>query len=263
MERSSTYIVGFAAVICLVCGVLVSSAAVSLKDKQKKNAVLDRQKKVLIVGGLLENGAKTSEEQIQTLFEKNIKAEIVSLKTGMSDAKVDTRTYNQRKAVKDPAASVEAPKNNAVGMKRLPKNALVYQRFKNGKLDRLILPMNGQGLWGPLYGYLALGADTNTIKGIIFYEHKETPGLGGEIENPSWMALWPGKLAFSVNKSGKLGKPKIRVVKGPAKSGDQYGIDGLSGATITSRGVSQMIEFWLGKNGFEPYLKRIRAKGGK
>ena len=263
MERSSTYIVGFAAVVCLVCGVLVSSAAVSLKDRQERNALLDRQKKVLIVAGLLENGTDATPDEIQSLFDQNVKSKIIDLKTGAIYTKLDHDSFDQKKYTKDPATSIEAPPNSQIGSKRVPKHAMIYERMKSGKLDRLILPVKGKGLWGPLYGFFALGADTNTIKGIIFYEHKETPGLGGEIENPTWMGLWPGQLAFAVGKGGKLGAPTISVVKGPAKAGDKYGIDGLSGATITSRGVTQMLKFWLGKDGFGPYLARVRAGGGK
>jgi Na+-transporting NADH:ubiquinone oxidoreductase subunit C len=262
MERSNAYIIGFAAAVCLVCGVLVSSAAVSLKDRQETNAVLDRQKKVLIVGGLLENGAPVTPEEIQTLFTENITQKIIDIRTGAIDSAIDIAKFDQGKYTKDPATSFEAPARNLAGTKRLPKHILVYERKKQGKLDRLILPMSGKGLWGPIYGYFALAADTNTIKGIIFYKHQETPGLGGEIENPSWMAQWPGKLAFAVD-DGKIGKPKIQVLKGPAKKGDEYGIDGLAGATITSRGVTGMLSFWLGKNGYEPYLAKIRAGGGK
>jgi Na+-transporting NADH:ubiquinone oxidoreductase subunit C len=263
MERSSTYIVGFAAVVCLVCGVLVSGAAVSLKSKQVENAALDKQKKVLIVGGLLENETTASPEEIQALFKENITAKIIDLKTGKIDSKIDMAKFDQAKYTKDPNTSTKAPARNGTGAKRIPNQVLVYERRKNGKLDRVILPVRGQGLWGPLYGYFALGADTNTIKGIIFYKHQETPGLGGEIENPSWMNQWPGQLVYNVKKDGTFGAVKIRVVKGPAKEGDKYGIDGLSGATITSRGVTNMLKFWLSKNGFDPYLARIRAGGGK
>ena len=260
MERSSGYIIGFAAIVCLVCGVLVSTAAVSLKEQQELNAILDKQKKVLIVGGLLDGDSAASAEEIERLFKENITPKVIDLKTG-AIADVDANTFDQEKATKDPATSVAAPERNDAGAKRLPKHALIYEKKKNGKLDRLILPVSGKGLWGPLYGFFALGADTNTVKGIIFYKHQETPGLGGEIENPNWMSLWPGKLAFAVDGAGTLGQPKIEVKKGPAQAGDKYGIDGLSGATITSRGVTGMLKFWLGDSGFGPYLAQVR-KGG-
>ena len=107
--------------------------------------------------------------------------------------------------------------------------------------------------------FLALNPNARTIRGLTFYEHKETPGLGGEVDNPRWKALWPGRLATDEN-----GVPKISVVKGRAGpvSEDPYHVDGLSGATITSNGVTNLMDFWLGENGFGPYLSKQRAGGG-
>ena len=119
----------------------------------------------------------------------------------------------------------------------------------------LVLPIEGYGLWSTLYGFLALDADTKTIRGLTYYQHLETPGLGGEVDNPSWKALWPGRVAFD-----DTGSPVISVIKGRAGSPqeDPYRVDGLSGATITSRGVTHMLRFWLGEAGFAPYLTRFR-----
>ena len=110
-----------------------------------------------------------------------------------------------------------------------------------------------------LYGYLALAPDARTIVGITFYQHKETPGLGGEVDNPRWKSLWPGRLAYD-----ERGNPAIRVKKGPAGSveEDPYQVDGLSGATITSRGVTNLLRFWLGDDGFGPYLASYRDRAG-
>jgi Na+-transporting NADH:ubiquinone oxidoreductase subunit C len=169
---------------------------------------------------------------------------------------VDPATYDQRKACKDPTASRAAPANNA-GVTRLPKLALVYQRVEGGQVQSLILPIEGKGLWSTLYGYLALATDTTTIEGITFYEHGETPGLGGEIDNPSWKSVWIGRQAFDEN-----WQPAIEVIKGFAGpvAEDPFRVDGLSGATLTARGVSNLVRFWLGEDGFEPYLAALRAE---
>ncbi len=259
MERSSTYIIGFAASVCLVCAIFVSSSAVALKSKQEENKVLDRQKKVLVVSGLIESGGPESADEIRALFAKNIKSRIVDLKSGKYLE--DDPTFDQRKASKDPEQSREV--SNAAQVKRIPHKALVYHKMKQGEVDRLILPIEGKGLWSTLYGFLALGKDANTVKGIIFYEHGETPGLGGEIENPRWMGLWPGKMLFETDANGQAKGPvKIEVQKGQATPGDAYEIDGLSGATITSRGVTHLVHLWVGEDGFGPYLKLFRAEGG-
>jgi len=194
-QYSNAYIIGFATAVCLVCSIVVSTSAVALRERQDRNKVLDRQTKVLVVAGLLAEGQKATPEEVQQLFEGNIVSKIVDLESGEYDVDADAAVYDQRKATKDPALSREAPANSA-GLKRLPKQGLVYQRVEDGEVLSIILPVEGKGLWSTLYGFIALAPDTRTVKGITFYEHGETPGLGGEVDNPSWKALWPGRKAF-------------------------------------------------------------------
>ena len=257
-QYSNAYIVGFATAICLVCSIVVSTSAVALRDRQDHNKLLDRQTKVLVVAGVLKEGDAESPEQIAELFKKNIRTRVVDLATGEYDDSVDPTTYDQRKATKDPELSSIAPPNNA-GLTRLPEKALVYQRTEGGKIESLILPIEGKGLWSTLYGFIALAPDTETIKGITFYEHGETPGLGGEVDNPNWKALWVGRKAYD-----RDWRPAIEVIKGKAgpPAEDPYRVDGLSGSTLTSRGVTHLVRFWLGENGFEPYLERLRSGEG-
>jgi len=254
-QYSNAYVVGFATAVCLVCSIVVSTSAVVLRERQDRNKVLDRQTQVLVVAGLLEEGQKATPEEVERLFEENIQTRLVDLATGEYEDSVDAATYDQRKASKDPSTSRTAPANNA-GVSRLPTLALVYQRVEYDEVQSLILPIEGKGLWSTLYGYLALAPDTTTIEGITFYEHGETPGLGGEIDNPSWKAVWIGRQAFDEN-----WQPAVEVIKGYAGpvAEDPYRIDGLSGATLTARGVSDLVRFWLGEDGFEPYLENFRA----
>ncbi len=256
-QNSNAYIVGFATAVCLVCSIVVSTAAVSLRDRQARNKVLDRQTKVLVVAGVLEEGQSASAEEIEALFEDNIDSRVVDLATGDYDDSVDAATYDQRKASKDPALSSVAPANNA-GITRVPNKALVYRRIEDEQVQSVILPIEGKGLWSTLYGFIALAPDTTTIQGITFYEHGETPGLGGEVDNPSWKGLWVGRKAYDEN-----WQPAIEVMKGTAgpPSQDPYRVDGLSGSTLTARGVTNLVRFWLSESGFDPYLDRIRAQG--
>lgn len=255
-QHSNAYIIGFAAVVCLVCSIIVATSAVVLKERQDRNKVLDRQKKVLIVAGLMEDGQSISPEEVQGLFDANIQIRAIDLETGEFDESVNTVTFDQRKASKDPATSRSAPANTA-GITRLPLKALVYERIEGEEIKLLILPIEGKGLWSTLYGFLALAPDTTTIEGMTFYEHGETPGLGGEIDNPNWKALWKGRSAYDAD-----WQPAITVIKGAAgKPGDDpYRIDGLSGATLTCRGVTALVQFWLSENGFEPFLAKFRAE---
>ena len=131
--------------------------------------------------------------------------------------------------------------------------------LKDGdEIRQLVLPVHGYGLWSTLYGFIALENDLNTIKGLRFYEQGETPGLGGEVDNPKWRQQWKGKRIFDDN-----GELKIQVIHGHVTHNDpeaDYKVDGISGATLTSKGVSNLLRFWLGDRGFGPYLKKLRAE---
>jgi Na+-transporting NADH:ubiquinone oxidoreductase subunit C len=255
MQHSTGYIVGFAVAVCLVCALFVAGSAVSLKDRQDANILLDRQQKVLAVAGLIEDGQKMSAEETAALFDSNVRQKVVDLATGAVDDAIDAATFDQQAVTSDPATSREAPEN-AAKVRRLPNQALVFDVVRDGKRTAMILPIEGYGLWGTLYGYLALAPDARTIVGITFYQHKETPGLGGEVDNPRWKALWPGRLAF--DDRGNVGISVKKGIAGPPDA-DPYQVDGLSGATITSRGVTSLLRFWLGDDGFGPYLATQRG----
>jgi Na+-transporting NADH:ubiquinone oxidoreductase subunit C len=257
-QDSNAYIIGFATVVCLVCSIVVSTSAVALRERQDRNKVLDRQTQVLVVAGLLEARQKTSPENIEDLFEQNIEIRVIDLETGDYEDSIESSTFDQRKATKDPSSSRTAPDNNA-GLTRLPTHSLVYQRVEDDTVTSLILPIEGKGLWSTLYGFIALAPDTTTIQGITFYEHGETPGLGGEVDNPNWKALWVGRRAYDDD-----WVPAIEVIKGAAGpvADDPFRVDGLSGSTLTARGVTNLVQFWLGENGFDPYLEKLRNEGG-
>jgi Na+-transporting NADH:ubiquinone oxidoreductase subunit C len=258
MQHSTGYIVGFAITICLVCALLVAGSAVGLKDRQDANILLDRQKKVLTVAGLMKDGESLEREEISAIFDSSIQQKVIKLKTGEILPEIDSASFDQQAEAGNPETSIRAPEN-AAKVRRLPNNALVFDVLEQGELKALILPIEGYGLWGTLYGYIALAPDARTIVGITFYKHKETPGLGGEVDNPRWKARWPGRLAFD-----DRWNPAIGVKKGVAGSveEDPYQVDGLSGATITSRGVTSLVRFWLGDDGFGPYLTSYRARAG-
>ena len=258
MEFNSRYIVLFAAAVCAFCAIFVAGAAVSLKDRQAANVRLDVQKKVLTLAGLMKEGEDLSREEIGQRYADNIVARAVELETGNYAEDIDADNFDQRARAADPETSREVPRNAATVM-RVPHHAIVFQVAENEKVKSLILPIHCKGLWSTLYGFLALEADSRTIQGIVFYEHGETPGLGGEVDNARWKSLWKGRKAFD-----DQWQPAISVVKGMAGTPeeDPYRVDGLSGATITSRGVSGAMAFWLGDNGFGPYLSKYRSERG-
>ena len=256
--RSVGYILAFAAAVSLVCGVLVSAAAVTLKERQRANAEIERKTNVLLAAGLVAPDEELTPAGVEERFGR-VRGAVVDLETGAEVEGVDPATFDQQKAKLDPELGRSAPVN-AAGIKRVPRYAVVYRVLdESGRTRMVVLPIEGLGLWSTLYGYVAIDADLETVRGLTYYRHGETPGLGGEVDNPRWKGLWPGRRAFSPD-----GEVMIEVIKGSAGPPDQdpYRVDGLSGATITSRGVTQMLRFWLGENGFGPFLERLREESG-
>ncbi len=261
MSRDSilhTFVV--AGALCVVCSVLVSAAAVGLRPKQEANKILDKRKNIIAVAEL-----DDPNKSIDDIFAERIESKIIDLETGeyVDESVVDPMEYDQVEASKDPARSVDIPsREDIAGIGRREKYSFVYVvSGEDGSPEQYVLPVNGKGLWSTLYGFLSLDSDGKTIRGLTFYQHGETPGLGGEVDNPNWKAQWPGKKAF-----GPEGEIQIEVLKGKVVEADpksQYQIDGLSGATITAKGVSQLVRFWLGDNGFGPFLDKHLHEGSE
>jgi Na+-transporting NADH:ubiquinone oxidoreductase subunit C len=255
-KDSPGYIASFALGVCLVCSLGVSSAAIFLKDRQEENAKVDKQKKILDVAGLVRPGQELSNAEVQAVFEERLVPVLIDLKTGnvVSEGPDGTSPaeFDMMAAAKDRGV---APPLNEAKVRFQPEVGQVFFLVdEKQEVKKIILPIEGYGLWGFLFGYLALEADGETISGITYYKHAETPGLGGEVDNPSWKGLWKGKKAFRPSDAN----PAISVEKNA--SGD-YEVDSLSGATITSRGVTYMMQFWLGENGFGPFLQQVRESG--
>jgi len=245
--------IAVATCLCLVCSLLVSVAAVVLKPLQVKNKLLDRKQNILLVAGI-EDPSQTVDE----LFQK-IETRAIDMQTGEYTDAVDAQSYDQYKASKDPAFRVSLNKQQDIAkIGGRAKYASVYLVKDGDQLDKIIIPIRGYGLWSTLFGFLALESDATTVSGITFYDHKETPGLGGEIENRRWQASWQGKQIVNPQGQVMLGLIKGKVV--PNSPQAPYQIDGLAGASLTSRGVSNLIQFWVGENGFGPYLERIRKQ---
>jgi Na+-transporting NADH:ubiquinone oxidoreductase subunit C len=246
---SKTLIVAFA--LCIVCSVIVSTAAVVLKPAQEANQALDRKRNILAAAGMFDETLTVDEQ-----FSK-ITTRVVDLRTGKFSDAVDAADYDQIKASKDAQLSDKlSAEEDPAKIFRREHYALVYLANNSaGDVDRIILPIHGYGLWGTLYGFIALEADANTVAGIGFYQHKETPGLGGEVDNPRWKGLWHGKQVY------RDGDVAIALIKGtvdPTASNASYEVDGLAGATLTTRGVSNLVQYWLGENGFAGFLQNLK-----
>jgi Na+-transporting NADH:ubiquinone oxidoreductase subunit C len=256
---STRYTVLFATGVSIACALLVATAAVGLRSQQEANAQLYKQKNVLLAASLAKPGQPLSAADVQKVFDQRITMRALDLKTGqlVAEDKFDIKAYDQRKARNDPALSRAAPANDAQ-VARLPNYGTVYQvQGADQRVEQLVLPIEGMGMWGTVYGFLSLDRDGNTVRGLTFYEQKETPGLGGEIANPKWQALWVGRKAYDASWA-----PQLAVIKGQAgpPQNDPHHVDGLSGATITSNGITRVVRFWLSDQGYAPYLKTVRGQ---
>ncbi|MEX0703700.1 MAG: Na(+)-translocating NADH-quinone reductase subunit C [Planctomycetales bacterium] len=250
-----------ALILCVICSVMVSAAAVVLRPLQAANKEREIRKNILLAAGLIRDPA-ASRETIEELSQA-IEGHLIDLDTGrevdpsalppgLNVKRIDE--YDQRRAARDKKQNVQLAPNEAIhGIREREKYSFVYRVEKDGR-KLIVLPVYGNGLWSTLYGFLALSPDTRTIEGLTFYEHGETPGLGGEVDNPAWKAQWVGKQPF--NEDWDI---RVQVTK-PGRAIDISQVDGLAGATITSQGVEGLLRFWLGPKGFGPYLERTRSR---
>ena len=246
--------------VCLVASIFVSTAAVELKPIQVENKKMDLLKNILLAGNLYKEG-----EDVNKIYSENVVPEFVELKTGSVlskskfDAVMNPNDFDIRCAVNDSKWSEEiSAEKDIAGIKIMPTAMAVYQVVdKDKNVIKIILPIYGKGLWSTMYGFIALDKDLHTIKGFTFYDHGETPGLGGEVDNPKWKNLWVGKKAYDAG-----GNLKIEVIKrhvDPNSPDAKYQVDGLSGATLTTRGVNNLVRFWMSDKGYGRFIKNLRG----
>ena len=252
-SRKKTLVV--ALVLSLVCSMLVSVSAVVLRPLQVANATSDRQRNILAAADLLKE-----DTDVADAFSR-IEARVVDLESGEFTEDVDAANFDQRRAARDPTTSrVLSREEDVAGIRRRARYATVYLVKDGDAVERFVLPIHGYGLWSTLYGFIALEPDLNTVIGLKYYEHSETAGLGAEVDNPAWLLQWQGRRVFDAS-----GAPVLRTAKGVSMAtGDAalHEVDGLAGATLTSDGVTNMLHFWLGEQGFGPFLERMRKPGG-
>lgn len=254
-SASKTLIVALA--VSLFGSILVSGSAILLKPLHLVNKERERQQYLLEIVERLPG----IQELFETVEARHVEAQVVDLTTGKYHRSISPSEYDQRKAAQDPRRSVTIPPSRDMAkIKRRAKYATVYLVRKDGRVKLIILPVHGRGFASTLYGYLGLDADTNTVVGLSFYEHGETPGLGAQVNKPAWRHQWRGKKIWD-----EAGRLRIGVAKGHVATDNPaatYEVDGLSGATWTSRGVHNLLRFWLGDDGFGPYLRNLQSQGG-
>ena len=255
-STGKTFVV--ALTVALLCSLMVSLTAVGLADRQQENRDVDLMKNVLVAAGMYEPGV-----DVAAAFGE-IELKIVDLETGEYVTKEEIAgpgTYRQGDALSDPNLSDAVPmEDDLAGLGRREKYSYVGLIMDGDEIDQILFPVRGKGLFSMMFAFVALDGDLTTIRGLTFYQHGETAGLGGEITNPRWLEKWQGKLIYD-----DAGAVEVKVIKGavmPGATAAEYKVDGLSGATMTSDGVTRLMQYWFGESGFKPYLDRLRGEGG-
>jgi len=243
--------------VCLAASILVTGTAVLLRPMQTANKEREREARIAEIVARLPDLA----DEISLLEAVSVEARVVDLDSGRYVQTIDPARFDQRRAAKDPAQSVAIPAaRDLAQLGRRSRFAVVHLVWWDEQLLLVILPVRGQGFGSMLYGYLGLSGDTGSVVGLSFYEHGETPGLGALIDDPKWRALWRGKKVW--DDQGQPGLGVAETALEPDAPDTPYLADALTGATWTARGVTNLLQFWLGDDGFGPFLRKIRDRRG-
>lgn len=244
-KNSNSYVLIFSVVVCVVMSTALALTATALKSTQEAAAEFDRQKNVMMAAGLIQAGDARPRAELEKLYQDRVVERVVDTRTGEAVEGKTAKDVDDLNKAAAKAAKADAKRYRTVAT----------TRDEGGKLSAIVLPISGRGLWSTLYGYLALEADGDHVRGITFYKHGETPGLGGEVENPDWTGMWQGKRILG--DGGKLTSVTVKKGKVDASKPEEkaHYVDGLSGATITSNGVTDFVKSDLAA--FQSYLARV------
>jgi Na+-transporting NADH:ubiquinone oxidoreductase subunit C len=237
MKETKLRIFTVSLIVSLFFSFLVSLSVYLLKEKQDFNIKQDRLKHILSL---------VDQKDLE------MRIALIDIKTGDYEfINSDTDFFKNFRLLSTDQTAIKIKKDeDIIGIGSHPSKMPAYLFFKNGNLERVVLFVYGNGLWSTMYGFIGISGDLNTITGITFFDQKETPGLGGEVDNPNWKKLWKGKKLFD-----EMGNFRFKVSKGI----DEYSVDGLSGATMTTKGVNNIIKFWFGLNGYGKFLRKIKG----
>lgn len=237
--------------VALVCATVVSTTAVGLRPRQRANRAAERRAQLRDIVARLPG--------VEALFARTgaseVEAQVVDLSTGAPAPSLDPATFDPRAAAKDPAEGVPIPADlDVAGLERRARHAVVYLVKDGRRVEVVVLPVEGSGYGGPIRGFVALRGDGNTILALSFFEHLETAGVGARVDDPAWRARWQGKRVRDAEGRLRVGVATERLDPADAP----YQVDGISGATITSEAVGNLLRYWLGDHGYGPFLRTLR-----
>jgi len=243
--------------VALVCSILVSVASVTLKPIQQRNQLVERSRNVIALTGLVENGISLSTDEILEAVDR-LDIRVLNIDTGTFADEINPAEFNAHAALNDPERSIAIPSNEDVAnLSRRSSYEVIYLVWNGNEFSRVILPIVGQGMWSTIRGFIALESDLNTIAAVSFYEQAETAGLGDQIQRPDWLAQWQNRKLFD-----NRGNFRFRTGPGtisPDSPAAAHQVDSLSGATVTSDAVTQIIAYWFGPNGYQIFLDNLKV----
>lgn len=245
MQQSNTYIIVFTAILTIVLGGPLSLANQGLKPMQERSIEIDTKKQIL---GAVIDTEQMSNQEILDYYEASIKSIVIDY----DGEKIETNEKGQPMVAED----INIAKNYKLDAERRQYPVFIFH--KEGQPDApesYIFPMYGSGLWGPIWGYVALETDLNTVRGAVFDHETETPGLGARITEKSVQQRFVGKKIY--DEEGELASVKMLKGEGnPPEAIDLHTINGLSGATITAKGLSEMVRNYL--EYYQPFINNVR-----
>jgi Na+-transporting NADH:ubiquinone oxidoreductase subunit C len=236
-----------AAGVALFCSAIVSIAVHTLRPLQLAFDSLERNRAVLVAANLLPSG-EISDREIVARF-LDLDARVVDLDTGWFRSGLDAHAYDHWQQRDEDQAAVEAGPGDVPGPATNGRNVPVYLVRKADGFEQIVLPVDGRGMWSAIYGYIGLDEDLNTITGVIFHRHGETPGIGDRIQDRSWLATWQGK---QIRDDDRI--LRFRVAKGAS---GPFEVDVVSGASVTTEATGEIVRNWLGDDGFGPFLENL------
>ena len=244
MQRSNTYIIIFTTIVTILLGGLLSLTSVVLKPLQDKQVELDTKKKIL--GAVMDISQIKDPDEILRTYNERVSSTVVDIEGNP----VTTDTKGNELI----AEKINIQKNHKIAKEERSYPVFIFKNDQ-GDIDAYIFPMFGSGLWDWISGYIALNKDLNTVRGIAFDHKQETPGLGARITDKAVQGRYIGKKIF--NAGGTL--ESIKMVKGEGNSGlSQHEVDGMSGATLTAKGVNQMLMHYL--DSYRGFFSKVKSE---
>ena len=240
--------------VALFSSLLVSVTAVTLRPAQLAWAEIGRNRVIVELAGLLPEGAEAPDRVVATRY-ATLEARLVDLASGAFVDGVDPLTFDAETASRDPDRSVAvAEGHDPAGLGRRERVAPVWLVPGATGIERVVLPVRGKGMWSTIHGFVALDGGGRTVQGIAFHEHGETPGIGDRIERPDWRQSWVGKQVYD-----EAGAVALHPAPPEVAADDPHAFDAITGATVTVTSVTRLVDYWLGEDGYGPFLARLHA----